>query len=151
MSHHRSIEDLDEAAVFHKGIELFNAGEWFEAHETWEDIWRPAQGPKKPFYQGLIQAAVVIEHIRRGNPRGVRSVYESCLPKFAGLPNVYMGVDIPALLAGLKRMVDPVFALPAEHFAPGLPRGQSLPVDLAQAPRIELLCDPFCHEQSDPH
>ena len=143
MGHHHSTEDLDEAAVFHKGIELFNEGEWFEAHEMWEDIWRPAQGPRKPFYQGLIQAAVVIEHIRRGNPRGVRSVYESCLPKFAGLPDVYMGVDIPQLLEGLKRMVDPVFALPPERFAPELPRGQTLPVDLTQAPKIELRYDPF--------
>jgi hypothetical protein len=142
MSSHQQAE-LDERDVFYEGIRLFNEGDWFEAHERWEDIWRQASGARKRFYQGLIQAAVVIEHIRRGNPRGMLSVWESCQPKFAGLPNVYMGIDIAKLLAGVKRLVDPVLALPASHFAPGVERGQKLPVDLTQAPRIELEYDPF--------
>ncbi len=83
----------DEDRLFHEGLRLFNAGEWFEAHEVWEDIWHMASGQKKRFYQGLIQYAVTIEHIRRGNPRGVKCVYETCLTKFRGLPTVYMGVQ----------------------------------------------------------
>src|SRR5690606_20932959 len=68
--------DHDEGAIFHEGIALFNEGEWFEAHESWEDIWHMAAGPRKLFYQGLIQCAVTLEHMRRGNPRGVVTVYE---------------------------------------------------------------------------
>lgn len=142
MSHHGD-EPVDEAASFHHGLHLYNTGEWFEAHEAWEDIWRPASGHRKAFYQGLIQVAVVIEHIRRGNPRGMRSVYESCQTKFVGLPEVYMGVNIPRVLGALAAYVAPVLALPAERFDPGAGRGQSMPVDLAQAPRIELEYDPF--------
>ena len=142
MSHH-SDEPIDEAAAFHHGLHLHNSGEWFEAHEAWEDIWRPAGGEKKSFYQGLIQVSVVIEHIRRGNPRGMKSVYESCQTKFIGLPEVYMGVNIPRLLRELTTFIAPILALPAARFAAEAGRGQELPVDLAKAPKIELEYDPF--------
>lgn len=142
MSHH-SDEPIDEAAAFHHGLHLHNTGEWFEAHEAWEDIWRPASGEKKSFYQGLIQVSVVIEHVRRGNPRGMKSVFESCQTKFIGLPEVYMGVNIPRLLAELATFIAPILALPADRFAAEAGRGQMMPVDLEKAPKIELEYDPF--------
>jgi predicted metal-dependent hydrolase len=132
------VEDDDEDALFREGVELFNAGEWFEAHEVWEDAWRLAEGPRKRFYQGLIQCAVTLEHARRGNPRGVRSVIKTARPKFEGLPRVYHGVDVPKLIAELTACVQPILDLPAEAFDPGRSRGQTLPFDPAKAPKIEL-------------
>jgi uncharacterized protein len=132
-------EGEDEAALFREGVELFNAGEWFEAHEVWEDAWHLASGERKRFYQGLIQCAVTLEHARRGNPRGVRSVMKTAVPKFDGLPDVYMGVYVPKLIAELKACVQAILDLPAEAFDPALPRGQALPFDPAKAPKIELV------------
>jgi uncharacterized protein len=131
------VED-DEDAFFREGVELFNAGEWFEAHEVWEDAWRLAEGPRKRFYQGLIQCAVTLEHARRGNPRGVRSVIKTALPKFDGLPDVYRGVHVSKLLSELLACVQPILDLPAEAFDPALPRGRELPFDPAKAPKIVL-------------
>lgn len=141
--HDETHDELDEGAVFHLGVELFNAGQWFDAHEAWEDIWVLASGERKRFYQGLIQCAVTLEHIGRGNPRGVRSVWASCLPKFDGLPAEYLGVPVTQLLADMRRVVEPILNLPASRFDPALPRGQELPFDPTQAPRIELTHDPF--------
>lgn len=136
-----------EAELFHEGIDLFNDDEWFEAHESWEEIWHMAQGEKKRFYQGLIQYTVTIEHIRRGNPRGVRSVYETCMPKFDGLPSIYMGVDVDYVRRTLKEMAEKVFAMGPEAFDPVTGRGQAMPVDLTQAPKIKLAYDPFEDEK----
>lgn len=133
---------VTEADFFREGIDLFNAGEFFEAHEIWEDAWHLASGPRKSFYQGLIQCAVTLEHVRRGNPRGVRSVWTTAQQKFAGLPSPYMGIDIRQLLDAMGKLVQPVLDLPAERFSPGLSRGQELPVDLARAPHLTLLDDP---------
>jgi predicted metal-dependent hydrolase len=135
--------DHDEAQLFGEGLRLFNEGRWFDAHEEWEDAWHMAQGRKKKFYQGLIQAAVTIEHLRRGNPRGVRSVYATCLGKFDGLPDVYMGVPVKKLLADLEQTVRPTLDLPAGYFDPARPRGQKLPVDWQNVPKIQLEYDPF--------
>lgn len=133
----------DEAQLFHEGVALFNDGQWFEAHEAWEDIWHLASGPKKRFYQGLIQCAVTLEHARRGNPRGVRSVWATCVPKFNGLNEVYLGINIGKLLNALGKVIEPVLQLPAAGFDPAIPRGQKLPIDWQQVPRIELEYDPF--------
>ncbi len=137
----------EEARHFHEGISLFNSGQWFEAHEVWEDIWHMAEGTRRRFYQGLIQYTVTIEHIRRGNPRGVRAVYQTCIEKFVGLGDVYMGVRVAYLLDELKVLVDPVLAMGASAFDPATARGQTMPVDLSQAPKIELDYDPFACEE----
>ena len=128
----------EEARLFHEGLRLFNRSEWFESHEVWEDIWHMASGDKKRFYQGLIQYAVTIEHIRRGNPRGVRCVYQTTLTKFVGLADVYMGFNIPKQLAQLDRIVKPVLAMGPKAFDPATGRGQPMPVELADAPKITL-------------
>ena len=133
----------DESERFHEGLRLFNEGEWFAAHEVWEDAWNAAEGRKKRFYQGLIQAAVTLEHARRGNPRGVRTVYETCVPKFNDLPDIYMGIPVRTLLQGLEKSIRPILGLPPEYFDPARGRGQDLPFDPRAAPTIELAYDPF--------
>ena len=133
----------DEAELFHEGVKLFNDGEWFEAHETWEDVWHLAGGEKKSFYQGLIQCAVTLEHARRGNPRGVHSVWATCVPKFDGLDEVYMGINVPKLLAAIGEVIEPVLQLPAASFDPATGRGQDLPIEWQQVPKIQLEYDPF--------
>lgn len=143
-----SMDAEEEARLFHEGIELFNSGEWFEAHEVWEDIWHHAGGEKKQFYQGLIQLAVTIEHIRRGNPRGVVQVFESATRKFTGLPEKYMGIDITSLVQHIAAMVEPIRKMPSEVFKPRVGRGLDMPVDLAAVPKIALEYDPF--EQDAP-
>ena len=136
-------EPLDEAKLFHEGLHLFNDAEWFEAHEVWEDVWRLTTGPRKRFYQGLIQCAVTIEHVRRGNPRGVLNVFGTAVTKFEGLDNPYLGVDWRRLTTEIEAFIAPIRTMPEEMFEPRLGRGLPMPVDLATAPKIELVEDPF--------
>jgi len=61
--------------LYLKGIAFFNACEFFEAHEVWEELWKNYTGPLRLFYKGLIQAAVALRHFGNGNIRGARKVY----------------------------------------------------------------------------
>lgn len=132
-------QDGSEASNhFYEGLDLFNNAEWFDAHEAWEDAWHLASGDQKRFLQGLIQCAVTLEHVRRGNPRGVRAVWRTCQTKFVDLPDRCMGIDVPDLLDRMRRTIKPILDLPAEYYDPARPRGQKLPIDWALAPRIEL-------------
>ena len=67
-----------------EGVKFFNAGSYFEAHEVWEDLWRETAGPVRRFYQGLIQAAVAMHHLERGNLAGARSQLSKSLANLAG-------------------------------------------------------------------
>jgi predicted metal-dependent hydrolase len=62
---------------FLAGVELFNRGEFFDAHEVWEDLWRDCPSAERRFYQALIQAAVALYHAGRGNAAGAARLYSS--------------------------------------------------------------------------
>lgn len=134
---------MDESHLFHLGLRLFNERDFFEAHETWEDLWHMASGERKLFYQGLIQCAVTLVHVQRGNPRGVANVWKTAQQKFESLPAVYRGVDLTDLQSRMTRFLSPVLAMPTDAYAPGKGRGIALPVNLLDAPQITLLADPF--------
>ena len=61
--------------LYLQGIAYFNACEFFEAHEVWEELWKSYSGELRLFYKGLIQAAVALHHFGNGNIRGARKVY----------------------------------------------------------------------------
>ena len=65
------------AALFHRGVALFNAGEFFDAHEVWEDLWRECASAERRFFQALIQAAVSAYHKARGNMTGATRLLNS--------------------------------------------------------------------------
>ena len=87
---------MDQAGYQH-GLELFNAGEFFEAHEVLEDLWRPAEGTERRFLQGLIQIAVALHHFTTGNRAGARSLLARGAAKLDDLPDTYLGVRVGAL------------------------------------------------------
>jgi len=51
------------------GRAAFNRGEFFAAHELWEEVWRGLAGDERVLAQGLIQIAAGLHHLQRGRPR----------------------------------------------------------------------------------
>jgi len=88
--------------LFRKGIEEFNSRCFFEAHDSWEELWRETSGPERVFYQGLIQTAVGFYHLGNGNTRGALSQLGKALDKIERYLPTYHGIDT-ARLAGEVR------------------------------------------------
>ena len=78
------------------GIEHFNVCDFFEAHETWEELWTEYRGPARKFYQGLIQVAVALHNFGNGNIRGAKKFYLTSLNYLNEYPAIYMGLDLDA-------------------------------------------------------
>jgi len=91
-----------DAAKFQHGIELFNAGSFFEAHEVLEDVWREAHGEEKKFLQAVIQAAVGLHHHSTGNIVGARSLLVRACRKLADYPDSYWGLALDELRVSLE-------------------------------------------------
>jgi uncharacterized protein len=83
------------------GIRHFNAREFYDAHEVWEDVWRESHGLEKRFLQGLIQAAVALHHHSTGNVVGACSLMERARRNLAGCPAEFGGVRVGELRAAL--------------------------------------------------
>ncbi len=89
--------DAAEVRLFEKGLEEFNAGYYFECHETLEDLWNGVRGPSRDFFQGLIQLAVALYHLTRGNEVGARSLLGRGLARLSQYPAVYGGIELEPL------------------------------------------------------
>ena len=86
---------------FQEGIDLFNAGQFFECHEAWEQVWNRTEGDEKLAIQGLIQAAVAILHLERGNYQGAETLYAKARAKLDPLPDNFRQVAIAELRESL--------------------------------------------------
>ncbi len=89
------------------GLELFNAGKYFEAHEALETAWREEAGPVRELYRGILQVAVGYLHIQRGNYVGARKMFKRCRPWLEPFPDICQGIN----LGQLKRDYQAVEAL----------------------------------------
>jgi hypothetical protein len=65
--------------------DLFNAGEYWLAHEALETVWRSIiKEDEARVFQGLIQAAAALLHRGRGNRHGTVVVGAAALERLAG-------------------------------------------------------------------
>ena len=90
------------------GIDLFNHGFYWEAHEAWEGLWVACgrRGPTATFLQGLINLAAAGFKARWGNPRGLRAnaktaaaLLDTAARRLGPEAARFMGLDVRALAA----------------------------------------------------
>jgi predicted metal-dependent hydrolase len=96
------------------GIDHFNRGEYFDAHEVWEDLWRNCDPADRLFYQSLIQAAVALYHWCRGNRTGANRLFASGRAKMAGYRPAHLGLDVD----GFWRQLEAALADPSADAPP---------------------------------
>ena len=92
--------------LFENGLLFFNSGDYYQAHEVWEDLWRITVGPDRVFYQGLIQAAVGLYHLRRGNKIGARGQISKSIRHLTHFRDNPQFVDTAALIEQLQEIGD---------------------------------------------
>ncbi|MFL0781321.1 MAG: DUF309 domain-containing protein [Prochlorococcus sp.] len=89
--------DLVEDPRFKKGIEFFNAGDWYSAHDVFEELWHETAGPERKTIQGVLQVAVAQLHLESGNRRGATILYGEALGRLRGIGTPDLGFDLDQL------------------------------------------------------
>ncbi|MBI1870257.1 MAG: DUF309 domain-containing protein [Chlamydiae bacterium] len=113
-----------------EGIKCFNERQYFECHECLESLWLEVGGIQEIFYQALIQAAVAIYHLERGNFWGAQSLYQESLKKFSKVPDLYMGLQVREFEQDFKKFFTPYLALK---------KGDFIEISPASFPKIILV------------
>ncbi len=108
---------------FLRGVEEFNRGEFFQAHETWETLWLGADGAEKLFLQAVIQIAAAFHHWRRGNRQGTLSLLRRATVALGDFPRSYRGIQLGRLR---RETVHWVEILDRRGIPRALPRIQSV-------------------------
>jgi uncharacterized protein len=111
---------------FRRGVDQFNTRRFFEAHETWEEIWLGSPEPERTFLQGIIQITAAFHHYTRGNTKGARNLINAGLGRLENFPAIHNQLALEALRAAartwaeaLNRGYDPGSAqIPKIAYAP---------------------------------
>jgi predicted metal-dependent hydrolase len=88
--------DWTEGALA-EGLRLYNAGEFFNAHEEWESVWLTASEPEKTFLQGLIQVTAAFHHLQRDNRLGAALLLQAALRRLGRYSPGFGGISVNVL------------------------------------------------------
>ncbi len=100
-----------------QGLRLFNAGEYFEAHEALEDAWNAEKGQVRELYRGILQIAVVYLHVTRGNYNGAIKVYGRSQRWIKGWPELCRGIYVGELRKDAETVITEVQRLGTEKIS----------------------------------
>ena len=83
------------------GVDLFNHGYYWEAHEAWEGLWRAAgkTGLAARFLKGLIKLTAAAIKVREGRWPGADHLAEGAIEDLSGVASsvegpIYAGLEI---------------------------------------------------------
>jgi uncharacterized protein len=86
-----------------EGLRLYEAGEFFAAHEAWESRWLESREPEKTFLQGLIQVTAAFHHLQRNNPLGAARLLQAALRRLEPYPVCFGGISVILLCTDIRQ------------------------------------------------
>lgn len=106
-------EQLPAGAL--RGIEEFNAGQYFEQHETLELVWRAELRPIRDLYRGVLQIGVACLQVERGNAIGALKMIDRAVKWLQPFRPICQGIEVDRLLEDAARLREEIERLGADH------------------------------------
>jgi uncharacterized protein len=101
---HPHLSPEERERLFREGIDLFDRGRFFEAHEAWEEIWRSTTPEPKGLFQGLIQVAAALhQHLDLQRTEGPRRTLAKARRNLEPFAPEALGLNLADLLAQVGR------------------------------------------------
>lgn len=131
MMHPLTVKSSDCVGAIHpaaiKGMQLFNASEYWLAHEALEEAWKDESGSVRELYRAILQTGVAYLHITRGNYNSAIKMYERVQKWIQPWPDVCRGIEIGQLRQDLDTVIAEVKRLGPDRLA-GFDRSLLKPV-----------------------
>lgn len=99
-------EPLPEGVL--RGLEEFNAGQYFEQHETLELVWRAELRPVRDLYRGVLQIGVGCLQVERGNAIGALKMIDRAVKWLQPFRPACQGIEVDRLLEDTARLRDEI-------------------------------------------
>jgi predicted metal-dependent hydrolase len=100
---HPDLPPEERRRLFYEGIDRFNGGLFYEAHDSWEEIWRSTTPEPRDLFQGLVQVTAGMHHaLDRQRPEPAARVLAKGRRRLEPLAPVCLGLDLEALLESVR-------------------------------------------------
>ena len=80
-----------------RGLEEFNRGEYFKAHDSLEKAWIEDESPGRELYRAILQVAVAYYQVQKGNYNGAAKMFLRLRQWIDPLPDFCRGVNVVQL------------------------------------------------------
>lgn len=90
--------------LVHKGIQEFNRGNYYEAHEDLEHAWMEEPQVVRNLYQGILQVGVAYYQIQRSNYWGAIKMFLRGFQWLEAMPDTCHGIDVAKLRQDAKHV-----------------------------------------------
>jgi predicted metal-dependent hydrolase len=110
-----------------RGLEEFNAGQYFEQHETLELVWRAELRPIRELYRGVLQIGVACYQLERGNTRGALKMIDRAVRWLQPFRPACQSIDVDRLLEDTT------------HLRAEIERAGQSQIDRRLFPKVQLL------------
>jgi predicted metal-dependent hydrolase len=97
-----------------QGIAEFNRREFYECHETLEELWAAEPQPIRHLYQGILQIGVAFYHLRAQRYRPAVTLLTTGSAYLEPFTPICLGVNVAKLLENAGQCLDQVERLGPE-------------------------------------
>lgn len=98
--------------IYLRGVKLFNAGRFWDAHEVWEGLWRNYEPDSRIFFQGIIQAAAGCHLlVEKSRLNGAKRNFEKALDKLRLFSGIFLGLKVDELRESIGKAVKEIAKL----------------------------------------
>ncbi len=107
-----------------QGLQHFNQGEFYEAHEDFEAAWRQTPGEEREYYRALLQISGGFFRLSQGNAKGAQKFFQLASGWLTQFPGSFMGMNTLAIQKNLEAILHDIerdrhpSAVLEQHFQP---------------------------------
>jgi len=102
-----------------EGIGLFNAGRFFECHESLEDFYLQTDEEHKPFLEGLVQLSAACRIFQEfGEITGPVRMIRQAIIRLENYQPAYLGIRVKSLIRSLEKWTSRMEACETSSAAP---------------------------------
>lgn len=103
--------------LVYQGIQQFNRGEYYPAHDALEEAWVAEERAVRNCYQGILQTGIAYHHIQKGNYWGAVKMFLRAFQWLAPLPEKCHGIHIAQLRKDAQYVFKTLLDLGKDHLS----------------------------------
>lgn len=91
---------------FEEGVALFNAGDFYSAHDRFEDLWHDTDEPERRWLHGIVQLSVALYHNSTGNLNGALLLFSEGISRLTSAIVSPSGLNSEELTSNCIQLVE---------------------------------------------
>ena len=98
-----------------RGLEEFNRGEYFKAHDSLEKAWIEDESPGRDLYRAILQVAVAYYQVQKGNYNGAAKMFLRLRQWIDPIPDLCRGVNVVQIRKEARIVHEALLSLGSER------------------------------------